>query len=935
MDTLRRLSPSAFPSWKIAQPRVGAHVRREALLRRLSDIIARAPVCWLTGLPGAGKTSLVARWLQDTGGPCFWYRLDETDADPASFFAALGAQHGGGLTLPVWSPEHGADLGDFTRRFFAELGARPLTLVLDDCHRVRDDGALLSVLAGLHEVAGALKVVVVSRRAPPPALARGQPLGWLGLVDELRLSPEEAQAIATALRGQPLSGEETAALAQADGWLAQVLASTHARQSVRGSNDQVGEFLAEELLQSLPAPTRVAFRRLAELPEVPRNLRDDVLLPPEVAGLLTSLCAQRYFVDESGPQRWRLHDLLRDALLARNTREDDRPSLALARQALAGWVAPELPEAAMALRALAGDAPGALELLERHGAAWLSGGLHQTVSGWLVHLQSDVPHQRGALALWRAQALLPVEPERARPQFTLARTLALETRDAARAYTAWCGEVSSYVVQWGAVAGLAELVDELEALRQALGPPPGDLDFRTAADALTALMYGRPEDPRLADYAERTAHAVAHAPDAGARISAAAQLLVYRLWWAGDFPGGRVLYDAFDAEVGRDEHLAALPRLLWWSCAAIVDWQCGEAKACYEKVERGLALADASGVHVRDFFLLTQGIFCALSQEDWSRAERYLERLARTERTHKRLDAMVHHFFRSWYALCRGEPRAALAHAQTAWPLAEALGSTFHKVIVLSALTPARVAVGDLAAAETSYRQQLALAKASKNPTFSFISFCGGAELAMARGDEAALTKQVERMLMVKALGGFHSHCGWRSPMMAQVLSHAFRHALHPEIAAQWVRQKQLVAPDDAPAAWPRPVRIRARHGLEVEVDGETPEATGVKSAQKLRELLSALVAQRQGVTQADLIDWLWPDADGDRGAASLKTAVHRLRQWLGAEAVRVQAQVVRLNPAVVACDVWALERGTAGHARVLYGFDSPPVLALRERLRG
>ena len=279
-----------------------------------------------------------------------------------------------------------------------------------------------------------------------------------------------------------------------------------------------------------------------------------------------------------------------------------------------------------------------IALLDLHGHTWLARGLHRSVHAWLRELADP------RLDLWRALALLPVEPEGARPLFGAARKASAAAGHAAHAYEAWCGEVSSFVVQWGAVHGLADLVDELETLEATLGPPPGGLAFRTSADA------------------------------------------------------------------------------------AIVDWQCGKPEDCYEKVKRGLALADASGVHVRDFFLLTQGIFCALSQEDWPRAQEYLLQLARTERTHKRLDTMIHHFFRSWYSHCRGDPRTALAHAETAWPIADAIGSMFHKVIVLSALAPARVHCGDLEGAEEAYRAQLALAKNSLNPTFSFIAFCSGAE---------------------------------------------------------------------------------------------------------------------------------------------------------------------------------------------------------------
>ncbi len=43
---------------------------------------------------------------------------------------------------------------------------------------------------------------------------------------------------------------------------------------------------------------------------------------PEALRLLASLAAQRWFVDGT-TRGYRLHDLLRDALLAQNTAEDD------------------------------------------------------------------------------------------------------------------------------------------------------------------------------------------------------------------------------------------------------------------------------------------------------------------------------------------------------------------------------------------------------------------------------------------------------------------------------------------------------------------------------------------------------------------------------------------------------------------------------------
>ncbi|MGH7439870.1 MAG: AfsR/SARP family transcriptional regulator, partial [Polyangiaceae bacterium] len=233
-----------------------------------------------------------------------------------------------------------------------------------------------------------------------------------------------------------------------------------------------------------------------------------------------------------------------------------------------------------------------------------------------------------------------------------------------------------------------------------------------------------------------------------------------------------------------------------------------------------------------------------------------------------------------------------------------------------------------------AYRAQIDLAKAAQNPTFSFIAFCAGAEIAMARGDSERLCKQLERMLLVKSLGGFHSGCGWRTPVMRDLLSYALENGIQPEIARQWIREKKIAPPPAPPPGWPRRVRVVTAGGLEVSACGDGPgEPSKGKGARKLRELVAVLVAEREGATREQLADWLWPDADGDRAQTSLKVAAHRLRQWLGADAVLVRDGRTSLNPDVVACDAWETPFRVEEPEKFLRGFDAPPVVALRRRL--
>jgi len=102
--------------------------------------------------PGAGKTTLVARYLDARGLAAAWYRVDEGDRDIASFFhyltLAVRQAAPRGKALPVFSPEYGAAPGAFARLFFREaweqLGDR--ILVLDDYQDARWPSTLVASL---------------------------------------------------------------------------------------------------------------------------------------------------------------------------------------------------------------------------------------------------------------------------------------------------------------------------------------------------------------------------------------------------------------------------------------------------------------------------------------------------------------------------------------------------------------------------------------------------------------------------------------------------------------------------------------------------------------------------------------------------------------------------------------------------------------------
>ncbi|MCG6550724.1 MAG: hypothetical protein L7F77_00240 [Candidatus Magnetominusculus sp. LBB02] len=97
--------------------------------------------------------------------------------------------------------------------------------------------------------------------------------------------------------------------------------------------------------------------------------------------------------------------------------------------------------------------------------------------------------------------------------------------------------------------------------------------------------------------------------------------------------------------------------------------------------------------------------------------------------------------------------------------------------------------------------------------------------------------------------------------------------------------------------AWPFQFKFSTLGRFEIINDGKPVVSKG-KSQKTVLALLKALIAfGTVGVSDSYIADILWPDADGDDVHISLKTTIHRLRQFLGNnEAVIYSDQKIMLD---------------------------------------
>ena len=168
----------ANTSWglsKIVPPLLAEAAENTRLFRRL-DAALEKPVVWLQGPPGAGKTTLIAKYAAARGRRPIWLRFDAEDGDVATLFFFLGLAEAyarpasGQRRLPVFAPDYQRGTVAFSRNFFRLLftgSAAPL-LVIDDYSEVAGDADAHEMLAvGFREVPAGANVLIASRAAHP------------------------------------------------------------------------------------------------------------------------------------------------------------------------------------------------------------------------------------------------------------------------------------------------------------------------------------------------------------------------------------------------------------------------------------------------------------------------------------------------------------------------------------------------------------------------------------------------------------------------------------------------------------------------------------------------------------------------------------------------------------------------------------------------
>jgi ATP/maltotriose-dependent transcriptional regulator MalT len=911
---------------KLTAPSGAGLIVRARLFEHL-DRSGERGVAWVCAPAGAGKTSVLSTWLEARQRFPLWYRMDPDDNDPATFVhylsqiaAALAPQ---ARPLPPLTPEYLLGIETFARRFFRDFYdalPQPFALVLDDFHLIAADSPTLVLIeVALAEVPRGSIAVLSGRSSPPAALTRSAVCGTVLEWNDLRLDRAEAGALLQQM--DPAFPWDVAVLTEAtQGWVAGlVLVARAARGSPstqrvsHEATESLHHYFSREIFSGIDPARRSILLATALLPSFTVEQAQALSGHDDVGEILETLRRGHFFIVRLGdvPPSYQYHPLFLDFL--RHQRQSTLPEEPL--NQLRG-IAAQLAEAAGQYDAAAQlnrDAqawPQFTALICRIAPELMIQGRHATLAHWIADVPEDVISSSAWLSYWLGMAQIFVDPERATG--TLEGAYAAFQREGERdgSILACACVLESIYLRWDDFTPVQQWAARLNAmLPENLRALPLPIAARILAVVPVLDMARHDQHPMLARLVA-LAEALLADPQAvtthGVAVGASLQHRIVN----GDVVPAQALIDTLLASPDFEDWppVAQISLLLLFALCASTSARPQDA---YQHVERALALAEESGVHVLDGFVLFQGAYAALVLGDTTRAGDWLSRMQLLLRPGSRVTQEMYRHLHATHKILTGDPVGARHDLEVEVEACVRLGVRAGEDLSRAVHGWSLALSGEAPLACALLEKHANRMNASGFAREELLSRTALSYALLAAGErDAARDALALAFRLGRSRGMFLDVPLWAPREMGRLYAEALQAGIEPDHVRRVIQLRGIPAPSPDVESWPWPVRVYTLGRFALNKEDAPIRASG-KTQKKPLQLLKALIAMGgRAVPASALAEVLWEDSAEGVARPALDMAVSRLRKLLGDNcAILMQDGKVSLNDKRVWVDVWAFER--------------------------
>ncbi len=955
---------------KLTRPRLHKAVARDRLFALLDEAREHKPAIGVIGPPGAGKTTLVASWLDARGIKGIWYQVDPGDANLATFFYYLGEagkpfSRKGQRALPWLTPEYLLDIEGFSRRFFRALFSRlpdGAVLVFDNYQEVEPGEVFHSLVTQcIEEVPVGITLVVISRRDPPECYARLTANERVAIVEweALRLTHNEASSMAAIHRKVP--DEILNQLHQrTGGWAAGLVLALERTSEVtdsgymeRATRDATFDYFASQIFERLSPETRRFLLYTAHLPNVPVALARKLTRSPQAAAILEDLFKRHLFVHKrpvAEPTFW-YHALFRSFLLAQCQLQFPEEELARIQTMAAGLLVESGDiEAALRLYIDAQDWDAVETLIATNAAMLVGQGRFETLADWVRALPEARVRDSHWMLYWSGSSRMAIAPVQARDDLENGFDLALARQDTLCTALTAAGVVQTYLLDYNQFRPLDIWAERLwQAIEDTTFESPG-VEIHVQASLLTALSFRKPGHPALDASASRVLELEGALDDQNLRLSSLSYVLAWGCLTGPVQMAERALPVVLS--LWRSPEVTPLNAALAGYLVAWYHCMVGNRDSCREALTFLESLADNEGIPAARAYAATIGAWLEMYVCNLEEAQRWSDMLTGIIDSRRPFDRGSSEGIKAWLSLLRKEQLAAIDHGCAAVAAFDEVGSVLHQAAFRQSLVWANIELGEYAAARQRIAEIRGFSSSFRLHWVEVVQRAAEVCIALDCNNREEIKISVRRLFeYARERDADYAFENNILPWLPRICAAAFSENIEVEYVRRVIKRLRLPAPPERPESWPWVVRVYALGGFKVVVK-DVLLTFSHKIPRKPMALLKALIAfGGRDVSQRKLMDALWPEEDGDTAYHSLGINLHRLRKLLGSpDTVVLSDGRVSLNDKLIWTDVECFEhmielpekdRGTIESALSLYvgvfladSDDGPWAVAMRERLR-
>ncbi len=668
---------------KITRPKLTGIVPRRRLFSLL-DTGRNYPVVWLSAPAGSGKTTLAANYLDTRRLPSLWYRVDEGDADIATFFYYMGlavkrANPRKKKPLPLLTPAYLQNIRLFTKRYFEEICRRikpPFFIVFDNYQDVAvSSGFHDMIVHGSEEIPKGVNVMIVSREEPPPPFARLRANGRCSLLgwNQIKFTADESKEVVR-MKGQKGIPDETIHQLHhaTDGWVAGLVLLMEAAKTKGIDYEFLGKippeeifgYFATEIFEKAEKETQKFLLKTACLPSMTAHMAEKLTGVNASAHVLSAQNRNNYFTSmhlQPAPV-YQYHPLFREFLLSRARDTFTREEF-LVMQKNAAVILEEAgytEEAAIIFRDT-GDWDGLVRLILKYAESLIQHGRLKTLEEWLVSIPGETRGHTPWLLYWYGICRMPHNPAESRNYFDRAFEQFRAQGEHTGMWLSWSYAVDTFFHEFSNFSPLDRYISVFEELYQegtVFSTP--EIEFRVVSCRFFGMMLREQYHPEIEKWAGRTLSLLRECKDANFRLISGYYLAVHYMW-VGDFTNAGIVMNVIN-EGMQTGTILPLERLLWETTKAMYAWLTGDISPCLRIVSDALKLADETGVHIWDHHLLSHGACASLSAGDIETAASLLKKIEPGLAHTRKIEICFYHFLSAWKELIRGNVSSVAEH---------------------------------------------------------------------------------------------------------------------------------------------------------------------------------------------------------------------------------------------------------------------------------